>query len=222
MSEVMRWKLKGFIPGIDGVSKALFQPWVVPAEDFDRVTAERDALQLRLNAADQRIDEMIAQHQGEPAPEPNNEFDARFLRSIDSGNGQSGAFAHNFRPGAFSHDNHGACPSCGEYQRIYGSFQTDPFRPMFHDYKAASAQTPGRAYSDWVNKCEKLAQPAPEPEPRYTEYVTHPGESLMGIANRQLRSSERWVEIRDLNAHAFPDMLHYSYYPVGTTIKLPA
>jgi len=57
MSEVMRWKLKGFIPGVDGVSKALFQPWVVPAEDFDRVTAERDALQLRLNAADQRNDE---------------------------------------------------------------------------------------------------------------------------------------------------------------------
>ena len=38
MSDVMRWKLKGFIPGVEGVSKALFQPWVVPAEDFDRVT----------------------------------------------------------------------------------------------------------------------------------------------------------------------------------------
>ncbi|MEO8646441.1 hypothetical protein [Pseudomonas sp.] len=58
MSEVMRWKLKGFIPGVDGVSKALFQPWVVPAEDFDRVVAERDALQLRLNSADQRIDDL--------------------------------------------------------------------------------------------------------------------------------------------------------------------
>lgn len=31
--------------------------WVV-ALDFDRVTAERDALQQRLNAADQRIDDM--------------------------------------------------------------------------------------------------------------------------------------------------------------------
>lgn len=30
----------------------------VLATDFDRVTAERDALQLRLNAADQRIDEL--------------------------------------------------------------------------------------------------------------------------------------------------------------------
>lgn len=56
MSEVMRWKLKGFIPGVEGVSIALFQPWVVPAEDFDRVTAERDALQQRLNAADEALD----------------------------------------------------------------------------------------------------------------------------------------------------------------------
>jgi hypothetical protein len=31
---------------------------VVMAADFDRITAERDALQLRLNAADQRIDEL--------------------------------------------------------------------------------------------------------------------------------------------------------------------
>ena len=37
---------------------------VVFASDFDRVTAERDALQLRLNAADQRIDE-LTQRQGE-------------------------------------------------------------------------------------------------------------------------------------------------------------
>ncbi|NWD49066.1 hypothetical protein [Pseudomonas gingeri] len=59
MSEVMRWKLKGFIPGVEGVSKALFQPWVVPAEDFDRVIAERDALQLRLTTADQRNDDAV-------------------------------------------------------------------------------------------------------------------------------------------------------------------
>ena len=31
---------------------------IVPAADFNRVTAERDALQQRLNAADQRIDEL--------------------------------------------------------------------------------------------------------------------------------------------------------------------
>ena len=44
MSEVKRWKLKGFLPGVEGECKAVFQPTVVMAEDFDRVTAERDAL----------------------------------------------------------------------------------------------------------------------------------------------------------------------------------
>lgn len=44
MSEVRRWKLKGFLPGVEGECKAVFQPTVVMAEDHDRVTAERDAL----------------------------------------------------------------------------------------------------------------------------------------------------------------------------------
>lgn len=58
LPEVKRWQLKGFIPGIEGESKAVFRPVVVLADDFDRIAAERDALQLRLNAADQRIDEL--------------------------------------------------------------------------------------------------------------------------------------------------------------------
>ena len=61
MSEVMRWKLKGFIPGVEGISKALFQPWVVPAEDFDRLSAERDALQQQLTEANQRIVDLLAE-----------------------------------------------------------------------------------------------------------------------------------------------------------------
>lgn len=35
-------------------------PAVVMASDFDRLTAERDALQQRLSAADQRIDELVS------------------------------------------------------------------------------------------------------------------------------------------------------------------
>lgn len=31
------------------------------AQHFERITAERDALQLRLNAADQRIDDLLAE-----------------------------------------------------------------------------------------------------------------------------------------------------------------
>ena len=37
----------------------------VLGETFERMKAERDALQLRLNAADQRIDELTAQHHSE-------------------------------------------------------------------------------------------------------------------------------------------------------------
>lgn len=48
MSEVMRWKLKGFIPGVDGMSKALFQPTVVLAEDYDAAQSELAALREEL------------------------------------------------------------------------------------------------------------------------------------------------------------------------------
>lgn len=53
-------------------------------------------------------------------------------------------------------------------------------------------------------------------------YTTRAGESVMGIANRELRSSERWTEIRDLNADAFPDIGPHDYYPIGTVLKMPA
>lgn len=59
MSEVMRWKLKGFIPGVEGVSKALFQPWVVPAEDFDRLNVEREALQQRVVELERALGGML-------------------------------------------------------------------------------------------------------------------------------------------------------------------
>ena len=55
----------------------------------------------------------------------------------------------------------------------------------------------------------------------YVDYVTQPAESLAGIACRQLNDERRWIEIRDINAHAFPDMAPHDYYPVGTRIKLP-
>lgn len=58
--------------------------------------------------------------------------------------------------------------------------------------------------------------------PAYVSYTTQPAESLAGIALRQLKDESRWVEIRDINAHAFPDMRSHSYYPAGSVIKLPA
>lgn len=75
MSEVKRWRLKGFLPGVDGECKAMFQPTIVLAEDFDNATrlfldsAERcvaserreKELQQRLTAADQLIDDLRAE-----------------------------------------------------------------------------------------------------------------------------------------------------------------
>lgn len=53
-------------------------------------------------------------------------------------------------------------------------------------------------------------------------YKTKPGDSVMGIALRQLKDESRWFEIRDLNAQAFPDIGPHDYYPVDTLLKLPA
>lgn len=56
MKEVMRYFVGGLVDSaINPTCK------FVAVVDFDRVAAERDALQLRLNAADQRIDELTAQ-----------------------------------------------------------------------------------------------------------------------------------------------------------------
>jgi len=52
-------------------------------------------------------------------------------------------------------------------------------------------------------------------------YTTQPGESLMGIALRQLKDEDRWPEIRDLNADRFADMGPHDYYPPGTVLNMP-
>lgn len=52
-------------------------------------------------------------------------------------------------------------------------------------------------------------------------YTTHPGESVMGIALRQLKDEKRWPEICDLNADRFPGMGPHDYYPPGTVLTMP-
>lgn len=56
MSQVKRYEICGFEGGLierEGGN-------LIEAEEFDRVTAERDALQQRLTAADERVDAGIA------------------------------------------------------------------------------------------------------------------------------------------------------------------
>lgn len=53
------------------------------------------------------------------------------------------------------------------------------------------------------------------------KYTTMPGDSLAGIAHRELGDNSRWAEIRDLNSDAFPYMRSFEYYPVGSSIILP-
>ncbi len=76
-----------------------------------------------------------------------------------------------------------------------------------------------------IKSCVKASEDAAQAQhsvPAYVSYTTRPAESLAGIALRQLKDESRWVEIRDINAHAFPDMQSHSYYPAGTVIKLPS
>lgn len=56
----------------------------------------------------------------------------------------------------------------------------------------------------------------------HVEYITNPGESLKGIAARQLKDASRWEEIRDINAASFPDMGPHHYYPAGSWVRIPA
>lgn len=66
MSEVNRYARLGELVKASPALLKLYPAMTVYVlgEDFDRVTAERDALQRRLNEADQRIDQ-LSQHAGE-------------------------------------------------------------------------------------------------------------------------------------------------------------
>lgn len=67
----------------------------------------------------------------------------------------------------------------------------------------------------------QAAPAAPVQAEHCGSYVTTPGEMIAGIALRQLGDESRWVEIRDLNAPAFPDMEPNDYLPVGTKLAMP-
>lgn len=91
MSEVKRYHVQLFKLGADQqkyAHGALGAVQIVRASDFDRVTAERDALQQRLNAADQRIDELSQDKTRLDALESNC-WDVRFDSSPNGDAGDS-------------------------------------------------------------------------------------------------------------------------------------
>lgn len=66
MSEVMRWTLKGFLPGVEGMCKAVMRPEVVMASDFDAAQSELAALReeladcrFMLEANSKQVDRLI-------------------------------------------------------------------------------------------------------------------------------------------------------------------
>lgn len=81
-------------------------------------------------------------------------------------------------------------------------------------------------------ECEKLGIPFVHESTGYIRlyfkivvYITQAGESVMGIALRELKDENRWPEIIALNQRVgsrdFSDMGPHDYYPVNTGIKLP-
>lgn len=79
------------------------------------------------------------------------------------------------------------------------------------------------AWGEILAEARAFLAASPQPPSTGTDrYWTQPGESLMGIALRQLKDENRWTEIRDLNANSFPDMGPHDYYPVGTALRMPS
>lgn len=56
MSEVLRWQLKGFVPGVEGVSNAAFKPWVVMASDYDAAPSRENEFRAELESIKASID----------------------------------------------------------------------------------------------------------------------------------------------------------------------
>ncbi|WP_454863309.1 hypothetical protein [Pseudomonas hormoni] len=55
MSEVMRWNLKGFLPGVDGVCKAVMRPEVVLSLHYDAERLRADTAAADANEAERNL-----------------------------------------------------------------------------------------------------------------------------------------------------------------------
>lgn len=65
-----------------------------------------------------------------------------------------------------------------------------------------------------------LVDAAPQASAEPATYTTCPGESVMGIALRELGNEKAWRHILACNPQ-FADLLPHEYFPVGTVLTLP-
>lgn len=107
------------------------------------------------------------------------------------------------------------CPCCGSLD-VGGAHDT------VHCYRCGLTVTKPRPLKNAIDAWNMRTGKQTAPQPQYGRYETRPAESVAGIAKRQLGDERRWVEIRDLNAHAFPDIGPHDYYQVGTLLTMPA
>lgn len=125
------------------------------------------------------------------------------------------------------------CSYCGAQYRLFTIFNKDmqgltKAWKSRHEYKCAKRTPKERLHwaKPYIGKSQLDSSITVDLEhsgfSTLTTYITTPGESIMGIALRQLGSEKRWQEIKCLNADKFPNILPHDYYPVGTTLIMPS
>jgi len=122
------------------------------------------------------------------------------------------------------------CPECGEDYVGHEHF-SDKGECVASKVPAAPAAAPdedecidgSHEFLPFRRNCSKCGDPYVE-ETSFREYVTKAGESLAGIAMRELGDERRWRAIRALNRSLIgrEHITANDYFPVGTKIKLPS
>lgn len=120
------------------------------------------------------------------------------------------------------------CPECGEEYVGPEHFNDDGKCVAAQAAPAPAADEDecidgAHEFIPFQKNCSKCGEPYVE-ETSFREYVTKAGESLGGIALRELGDERRWRAIRSLNRSLIhrEHVTANDYFPVGTKIKLPS
>lgn len=111
-------------------------------------------------------------------------------------------------------------------QFLFDDCRVKDFQPLFTtppelaELQAAIVHLKEGMSAHWKVVCDQRTE-IERLKGGYKTYITQPAESLAGMAARQLKDENRWIEIRDANALDYPDMRPSDYYPVGSAILIP-